>query len=83
MISNYAPRDPATITVADSVKDAVPGFGAGFDALSLPVKFLAALNARTDRHGRPIPMFAGIDPAEKARRRAAGRVAKASRKANR
>lgn len=50
-------------------------------ALTHGVRSLAALNARSVRTGAPI--FAGIPFAEKTKRRAAGKVAKASRKANR
>ncbi len=52
-----------------------------YDTLLSPVRFLAALGAKADRTGTPV--FDGIGAAEKARRRAKGRVAKASRKANR
>ncbi len=50
-------------------------------ALPMKSRVLLSLNAKADRTGTPV--FTGIDPAEKARRRAKGRVAKASRKANR
>ena len=49
--------------------------------VSTDTKMLLALNAKADRTGSPV--FSGVGLAEKARRRAAGRVAKASRKANR
>jgi hypothetical protein len=52
-----------------------------FGAMDLPSKFLLALNAKANRTGTPV--FAGVDPVEKARRRAAGKVAKAQRKVNR
>lgn len=45
------------------------------------VRFLAALTAKSERTGSPV--YAGIPAAERSRRRAAGRVAKASRRANR
>lgn len=44
-------------------------------------KFLLALNAKATRTGSPV--FAGIPFVTKQRRRAAGKVAKASRKVNR
>ena len=44
-------------------------------------KYLLSLSAKSDRTGAPV--FGGIPYGEKLRRRAAGKVAKASRKANR
>ncbi len=52
-----------------------------YNTLLSPVRFLAALSAKADRTGSP--MFAGISTAERDRRRAKGRVAKATRKRNR
>lgn len=52
-----------------------------FEALDTQHKMLFALNARATRTGAPI--FSGIDPADKARNRAAGKVARHSRRANR
>lgn len=44
-------------------------------------KFLLALNAKANRTGSPI--YAGVPAATRQKRRAAGKVARASRKANR
>jgi len=51
------------------------------DALPMESRVLLSLNAKAARTGTPV--FTGIPAAEKARRRKAGRVAKASRKRNR
>jgi hypothetical protein len=50
-------------------------------ALPMKSRVLLSLNAKADRTGSPV--FAGVGQAEKDRRRAKGRVAKASRKRNR
>ncbi len=50
-------------------------------ALPMKARVLLSLNAKADRTGTPV--FDGIGAAEKSRRRAKGRVAKASRKRNR
>lgn len=50
-------------------------------AMSVNAKFLIALNAKARRTGNPL--FEGVGLAEKARRRKAGRVAKATRRSQR
>ncbi len=50
-------------------------------ALPMKSRVLLSLNAKANRTGSPV--FTGVGLAEKARRRAKGRVAKASRKRNR
>lgn len=76
------PRQPTEIRLSDSAKAALGRTSADAHRhLTEGAKFLLALNAKAARTGSPV--FAGVGLVEKARRRAAGRVAKASRKANR
>lgn len=82
MQSNY----PTEIRLSEAAKAALgrvpvtPGTTV-FDTLSPAAKFLVALNAKARRTGSPI--FAGVGLSKRAKRRAAGRIAKASRKRNR
>ncbi|WP_394620974.1 hypothetical protein JNUCC0626_18325 [Lentzea sp. JNUCC 0626] len=50
-------------------------------ALPRGARFLAALNVRAFRTG--VPIFAGFNPDEKARRRAAGKRQRAARRVHR
>jgi len=75
-------RYPGSATLTPEVKDVLGrSSAASYDAMTSGVRALAALNRVAVLRGTPL--FAGIPYEEKARRRAAGKVAKATRKANR
>lgn len=80
-----SPTTHPMIRLSDAAKAALGRTGTKpqsvFDRLDVKGKYLIALNAKSDRTGAPV--FAGVGLAEKSKRRAKGRVAKASRKQNR
>ena len=77
-----SPPTPTPIELTEEVRTALGRTSAQAHAsLTSGAKFLLALSAKAQRTGSPV--FAGIPAAEKARRRAAGKRAKAARKANR
>ena len=73
--TDYAPRVASPMKLSPEVAAIVR------PAMSVNAKFLIALNAKARRVGNPL--FSGVGLAEKARRRKAGRVAKATRKSQR
>lgn len=75
-------RSPAVVTLAPEVRETLGRSSAKVHAaLTSEARFLVALSQKALRTGTPV--FAGISPAERDRRRAKGRVARASRKMNR
>lgn len=78
MQSNY----PTEIRLSPAVRETLARTSADVHrSLTQPARFLLALNAKARRTGSPI--FAGVGLAKRAKSRAKGRIAKASRKANR
>ncbi len=82
MINTYRPSGPTPIQLSPEVREILGRVTAvDHQALTSNARFLVALGAKSERTGSPV--FSGISTAERDRRRAKNRIAKASRKRNR